>query len=75
MSWRIPTSFTWINIPGSHGWGAVDKTGNLVGFIAVRPVISGADMEVGSPYQIGPFYADTYVVVKLLLKAAAEAVE
>ena len=62
----------WIIIPGSCGWGAMDETGNLVGFIAVHRVISGANMKVGPLNQIGPFYADNDAVAKLLLKAAAE---
>ena len=30
----------WITIPGSRGWVAVDERSNLVGYAAVRPVIS-----------------------------------
>ena len=45
----------------------MDEMGNLVGFIAVRWIISGADMKVGPLNQIGPFYAGNDAVAKLLL--------
>ena len=49
------TNFTraWIAIPGSQGWVAVDDRGNLIGYVAVRPVISGIDMKVG-PLSLRP---------------------
>jgi hypothetical protein len=62
---------TWISIPGSRGWVAVNERGNLVGYIAIRPVISGIDMKVG-PLSLGPLYADSDVIAKLLLKAMAD---
>ena len=61
----------WVTIPGSQGWVAVDERSNLVGYITVRPVISGVDMKTG-PLSLGPLYADNDVVAKLLLKAMAE---
>ena len=61
----------WVTIPGSKGWVAVDERGNLTGYIAVRPVISGVDIKTG-PLSLGPLYADSDVIAKLLLKAMAE---
>ena len=61
----------WISIPGSRGWVAINERGSLIGYIAIRPVISGIDMKVG-PLSLGPLYADSNVIAKLLLKAMAE---
>ena len=55
----------WVTIPNSRGWIAVDESGNVA---AVRPVISGAEMNVS----LGPLYADNEVIAKLLLKAMAD---
>ena len=61
----------WVTIPGSKSWVAVDERGNLTGYIAVRPVISGVDIKTG-PLSLGPLYADSDLIAKLLLKAMAE---
>lgn len=61
----------WISIPGSRGWVAVNERGNLIGYIAIRPVIRGIDMKVG-PLSLGPLYADSDVIAKLLLNAMAK---
>ena len=54
-----------------RGWVAVNERGNLIGYVAVRQVISSAKMKVG-PLSLGPLYADNEVIAKLLLKALAE---
>lgn len=61
----------WVAIPGSRGWVAVDDGDNLVGYVTVRPVIGGTDMKVG-PLSLGPLYANSDFVAKLLLKAMAD---
>ena len=61
----------WVNIPGSQGWVAVSKRGDLIGYVTVRSVISGTNMEVG-PLSVGPLYANDDVIAKLLLKAMAD---
>ena len=56
----------WITIPGSRGWVAVDERGSIIGYVAVRPVIGGVELS------LGPLYADSDIVAKLLLKAVAD---
>ena len=58
----------WVTIPDSRGWVAVDESGNVIGYAAVRPVISSPKMNVG----LLNLYADNEVITKLLLKAMVD---
>jgi hypothetical protein len=62
---------SWISIPGSLGWTAVDKeSDNIVGYAIVKEVIRDAGTEIG--LAMAPLYADNAQIAKLLLKTAAE---
>ncbi len=62
---------SWINIPGSLGWTAVDKENDtVVGYAIIKQVIRGGGIEIG--LAMAPLYADNGQIAKLLLKTAAE---
>ena len=52
------------------GYIAVCDGGSLVGYVSIRPVISGIDTKVG-PLSLGPLYANNDIIAKLLLKTTA----
>ena len=60
----------WINIPGSLGWAAVNKKGDVLGYTAVHQIITdrGTDIQLC----IAPLYADNDSVAKVLMKVAVE---
>ena len=60
----------WIKIAGSFGWGAVDKSGNVVGYTIVRRTINYMGAEFG--LSMAPLYANNDSIAKSLLKVAAE---
>ena len=62
---------SWISVPGSLGWTAVDEKGDrIVGYAIVKQVIRDAGTEIG--LAMAPLYADNAEIAKLLLKTAAE---
>ena len=62
---------SWISVPGSLGWTAVDKeSDNIVGYAIMKQVIRDAGTEIG--LAMAPLYADNADIAKLLLKTAAE---
>ena len=60
----------WLDIPGTLGWAALNNTGEVVGFNAIRPTIIGKGTEFA--LTIAPFFADNYDIAKALLKTAAK---
>jgi hypothetical protein len=62
---------SWISVPGSLGWTAVDKeSDNVVGYAIVKQVIREGGTEIG--LAMAPLYADNAQIAKLLLRTAAE---
>ena len=60
----------WINIPGSLGWGAVDESGNVLGYTAIKRTINDMGTEFG--LSMAPLYANNDSIAKGLLKVAGE---
>ena len=60
----------WINIPGSLGWAAVNKKGDVLGYTAVHQIITdrGTDIQLC----MAPLYADNDSVAKALMKVAVD---
>ena len=62
---------SWISVPGSLGWTAINKeSDNVVGYAIIKQVIRGGGTEIG--LAMAPLYADNVQIAKLLLKTAAE---
>ena len=60
----------YINIPGSLGWAAVNEKGDVLGYSLIKQVISEAGAKIG--LIMAPLYANDDIVVRTLLKVAAE---
>ena len=62
---------SWMSVPGSLGWTAINKeSDNVVGYAIIKQVIRGGGTEIG--LAMAPLYADNVQIAKLLLKTAAE---
>ena len=58
----------WITIPDSLGWAAINVSGDIVGYVVIRPSVIGKDELL-----VAPLFADDTNIARMLLYASTEA--